>query len=460
MEMKIAREQTAPVWFYSLAVLITQLDGGAVSTLLSSIMHQYQLTPTAVSWVSGLYTLGLVIATPVVANWADLFGERRVFLSELALWFVGALVTFIAPSYSLVLVGRLLQAAGDCGIIVMSIDAMIAAARRNHQGRKVSLMGIMSGLAALLAPIIAGITLGTTGDWHNFYGLMLPLLAVLFLLGWKVLPHESGQPQYSADWLGALVFSAGLAAWMLALMFAQHLLNYLVLVVSLVIIGIIFFALFIRIEHRLPTTRLPFLPLKLLRQYSYRQTILLGTIGGMFFALFVYIPTYLSASFGLSAQAAGMMLTAPGLGSLLGAFLGGLLVDRAGNRLTMVSATSLLALSTLGIALTITNLRAFLGLAFLMGIGIGALMSAPLQVIAGRLAGRNNRAQAIGGLSAGKKIGLTIAPLLFATSMDLLSKGHQLSTASFQSIFFIAAALAVICLIIAAVMPLGEINHE
>lgn len=460
MEMKIAREQTAPVWFYSLAVLITQLDGGAVSTLLSSIMHQYQLTPTAVSWVSGLYTLGLVIATPVVANWADLFGERQVFLSELALWFVGALVTFIAPSYSLVLVGRLLQAAGDCGIIVMSIDAMIAAARRNHQGRKVSLMGIMSGLAALLAPIIAGITLGTTGDWHNFYGLMLPLLAVLFLLGWKVLPHESGQLQYSADWLGALVFSAGLAAWMLALMFAQHLLNYLVLVVSLVIIGIIFFALFIRIEHRLPTTRLPFLSLKLLRQYSYRQTILLGTIGGMFFALFVYIPTYLSASFGLSAQAAGMILTAPGLDSLLGAFLGGLLVDRAGNRLTMVSATSLLALSTLGIALTITNLRAFLGLAFLMGIGMGALMSAPLQVIAGRLAGRNNRAQAIGGLSAGKKIGLTIAPLLFATSMDLLSKGHQLSTASFQSIFFIAAALAVICLIIAAVMPLGEVNHE
>lgn len=460
MEMKIAREQTAPVWFYSLAVLITQLDGGAVSTLLSSIMHQYQLTPTAVSWVSGLYTLGLVIATPVVANWADLFGERQVFLSELALWFVGALVTFIAPSYSLVLVGRLLQAAGDCGIIVMSIDAMIAAARRNHQGRKVSLMGIMSGLAALLAPIIARITLGTTGDWHNFYGLMLPLLAVLFLLGWKVLPHESGQLQYSADWLGALVFSAGLAAWMLALMFAQHLLNYLVLVVSLVIIGIIFFALFIRIEHRLPTTRLPFLSLKLLRQYSYRQTILLGTIGGMFFALFVYIPTYLSASFGLSAQAAGMILTAPGLGSLLGAFLGGLLVDRAGNRLTMVSATSLLALSTLGIALTITNLRAFLGLAFLMGIGMGALMSAPLQVIAGRLAGRNNRAQAIGGLSAGKKIGLTIAPLLFATSMDLLSKGHQLSTASFQSIFFIAAALAVICLIIAAVMPLGEVNHE
>lgn len=87
-------------------------------------------------------------------------------------------------------------------------------------------------------------------------------------------------------------------------------------------------------------------------------------------------------------------------------------------------------------------------------------MSAPLQVIAGRLAGHSNRAQAIGGLSAGKKVGLTIAPLLFATSMDLLSMGHHLTTASFQSIFFISAALAVVCLIIAAIMPLGEANHE
>ena len=80
----------------------------------------------------------------------------------------------------------------------------------------------------------------------------------------------------------------------------------------------------------------------------------------MFLALFVYIPTYLSVSFGLSAQTAGMMLTAPGLGSLIGAFLGGLLVDRTGNRFTMVSATGLIALSTLGITLTITNLRATL----------------------------------------------------------------------------------------------------
>lgn len=53
-----------------------------------------------------------------------------------------------------------------------------------------------------------------------------------------------------------------------------------------------------------------------------------------------------------------------------------------------------------------------------------------------------------------------IAPLLFATSMDLLSAGRRLTTASFQSIFFIAAVLAVICLIIAAIMPLGEVNHE
>lgn len=460
MEEKLTREQVAPVWFYSLAVLITQMDSGAISTFLSSIMRQYQLTSAGASWASGLYTLGLVVATPVVANLVELVGERRVFLSELCLWFIGALITFIAPNYAIVLIGRLIQAIGDCGIIVMSIDAMIAVAQHNHQGRKVSLMGIMSGLAALIAPIIAGITLGVSGNWHQFYGLMLPLIFIMFLLGWRVLPDQANYHKQHADNYGAVTFSAGLTCWMLALTFAQHLRQYSLLVIALVILGIICFGVFHRVERRLDNQQLPFLPLKLLHQSTYRNTVLLGTIGGMFFALFIYIPTYASTTFNMSLQAAGMTLTAPGLGSIVGSVLGGIIVDRFGNRTSLVTAAILLIISTLGIAVTITSLPVFFILSFIMGIGMGTLMSSPLQVMAGRLAGHGTRAQAIGGLSAGKKVGLTIAPLLFATGMDLLMANGQLTTASFRSIFVIAAILSLICLIISFRMPMGGINNE
>lgn len=448
MEAKLTREQVAPVWFYSLAVLVTQMDNGAISTFLSSIMRQYSLSSADASWSSGLYTIGLVVGTPIVASLIELFGQRRVFLSELSLWFVGALITFVAPTYAIMLTGRLIQAVGDCGIIVMSIDAMIAVARHNHQGRKVSLMGIMSGLAALIAPILAGITLGVSGNWHQFYGLMLPVIFLLFLVGWKVLPEQSQIHKQKADIAGAITFNAGLTCWMLALTLAQHLRQHRLLVGVLLILGIICFWGFHRVEQHLDKQQMPFLPLDLLRKAAYRNVVLLGTIGGMFFALFIYIPTYASTTFNMSLQAAGMTLTAPGLGSIIGSILGGIIVDRFSNRASLVTASVMLTISTLGIAATITSLQTFLLLSFVMGVGMGTLMSAPLQVMAGRLAGHGTRAQAIGGLSAGKKVGLTIAPLLFATGMNLLMANGQLTIASFRSIFIIAAVLALVCLII------------
>lgn len=459
MEVNLAKSQTtAPAWFYGLAVLVTQMDGGAVSTLLSAVTKEYQLTSTSASWMAGLYTLLLVIATPVVANAADLYGQRKVFLAELALWFAGALVTYMGPTYLVVLLGRALQAIGDCGIIVMSVDAMMTLARQNHQGRKVSLMGIMSGLAALLAPIVAGMTLGISDNWHNFYGIMCPLILLLFLIGWKVLPTATGSSTKQADRAGAVVFSAGLACWMLALTFAQQIQQLGVMVVILALVGLAFFVAFPSLESRLSDDYQPFLPINLFKQRAYRDTVILGVIGGMFFAVFIYIPTYAETTFNLSAQSAGMMLTSPGLGSIIGSFVGGVLVDRFGNRQALVLSSALMLIATVTIAVTITSSTAFLVASFIMGIGMGAFMSAPLQVVAGRLAGREARAEAIGGISAGKKVGLTIAPLLMATSMDALANSTGLTLNSFRSIFIIAAVLALICLIISATMPLSDAN--
>lgn len=460
MEKSLVQEKIAPVWFYSLAVLITQLDGGAVSTLLSSVMKQYAISSATASWMSGLYTLGLVIATPVVANLIDIYGERRLFLAELACWFAGALVTFLGPNYEVVLAGRAIQAVGDCGIIVMSIDAMIVSARANHQGRKVSLMGIMSGLAALLAPIVAGLTVASTQNWHSFYGLMLPLIFILFLLGWKVLPNQVQTREKHSDRAGAIVFSLGLATWMVALTLAQQIQRFWPVVLILIIVGMICFAFFPAIERRLPGNRQPFLPLKLLKKRTYLAAVILGTLGGMFFPLFVYIPTYGEQVFHLPVQMAGMILTAPGLGSIIGSAIGGVMVDKAGTRTTLIAASCLMMLATVGIVFTITSLSSFLLFSFVMGCGMGALMSAPLQVIAGRLAGHNDRAEAIGGLSACKKVGLTIGPLFFATSMDLLAKGGRLTILSFQSIFMLAALIALICVGIAAIMPRGGNDNE
>lgn len=450
-----------PIWLYALAVFITQMDGGAISTLLSSISRSFNLSSISASWVAGLYTLGLVIGTPIASNLSDLYGTKKVFLSELALWFVGSLITFLSPNYVIMLVGRLIQALGDGGIIVLSINVVLRAAKQNKQGRKVSVIGVIAGLSAIFGPIIAGMGLGITGSWRTFYGILMPVLVILFLLAWRFLDNIQGQPGQKTDYWGILTFTLALCSAMLALSFAQHIQTYAILIVVLLIIAIISAELFIRHERQLNADKMPFLPVKLLKQPAYVLTILLGALGGMLFSIFVYIPTYVHVIFHLPTRLAGMVLVGTGLGSVIGSYLGGWLVDKRGMRTTLLYASGIIGIMSLAIAITISNLQAFMVLSFVFGIGLGTLMSAPLQVIAGRLADPEDHVQAIGGLSTTKKIGTTVAPLFFATVIQLSAKNGVPGIASFRNMFILVIFIAIGCILATIKIPFeGRISDH
>lgn len=437
---------STPVWFFMAIVFITQLDGGAVPTMLPSITRTFGLSTMGSSWVVGLYTLGLVVGTPITSNLSDAHGTRKVFLGELALWFLGCLMTALSPNYPVMLTGRFIQSLGDSGIMVLSMNVLLQRAHKSNQGRKVSTVGVIAGLSAMVSPVLSGMLLGITHGWRAYYFMMLPFLALLFILAWFLMGESATDRTWRTDYLGLGSFSLALAALMLAVTFMQYSTTYLAVILCSLLVTLIAGAVFIIHERGLSGNRqtMPFLPLHLLRAPAYTLTLLLGTLGGMLFSLFVYIPTYVHTIFGLPVRTAGMVMVGVGFGSVVGSWLGGLLVDRYGNRFTLVFSSSLIGLMALAITLTLRNLQTFMVLSFMMGIGLGTMMSSPLQVLVGRLAGPDNRMQAIGGLSACKKIGTTIAPLIFASAIQLGKVEGQAGLASYRNMFLVVIVIALV----------------
>ena len=449
---------STPIWFFMVIVFITQLDGGAVPTMLPSITRTFNLTTMGSSWVVGLYTLGLVVGTPITSNLSDAHGTRKVFLWELAFWFAGCLMTAISPNYAVMLSGRFVQSLGDSGIMVLSMNVLLQRARRNNQGRKVSTVGIIAGLSAMVSPVLSGMLLGITHGWRAYYYMMLPFLAILFILAWFMMGDSQTGQAWKTDYLGLSSFSITLALLMVAITFLQYGAAYLPLIIGCLLVALVAGSVFLVHEHSLGGSKetLPFLPIRLLKLPSYGLTLLLGTLGGMLFSLFVYIPTYVHSVFGLQVRLAGMVMVGVGLGSVVGSWLGGLLVDKFGYRTTLVFSSSLIGLMALVITLTLHNLQLFMVLSFLMGVGMGSMMSSPLQVIAGRLAGPENRMQAIGGLSACKKIGTTIAPLLFASSIELGKVGGQAGLASYRNMFLVVIVIALVNIGLTYCIPFSQ----
>ena len=449
---------STPVWFFMVIVFITQLDGGAVPTMLPSITRTFGLTTMGSSWVVGLYTLGLVVGTPITSNLSDAHGTRKVFLWELAFWFLGCLMTAVSPNYAVMLLGQFIQSLGDSGIMVLSMNVLLQRARRNNQGRKVSTVGIIAGLSAMVSPVLSGMLLGITHGWRAYYFLMLPFLAVLFILSLFMMGDSQTDRVWKTDYLGLGSFSIALALLMVAITFLQYGTAYLALIIGCLLVAVVAGAIFLVHERILGDAKdtMPFLPIHLLKLPSYGLTLLLGTLGGMFFSLFVYIPTYVHSVFGLPVRSAGMVMVGVGLGSVVGSWLGGLLVDKFGYRTTLVFSSSLIGLMALVITLTLHNLPLFMVLSFLMGVGMGSMMSSPLQVIAGRLAGPENRMQAIGGLSACKKIGTTIAPQLFASAIELGKVGGKAGLASYRNMFLVVIVIALVNIVLTYCIPFSQ----
>lgn len=447
-----------PLWFFMVIVFITQLDGGAVPTMMPSITRTFGLTTIGSSWVVGLYTLGLVVGTPITSNLSDAHGTRKVFLWELAFWFLGCLMTAVSPNYAVMLLGRFIQSLGDSGIMVLSMNVLLQRARRNDQGRRVSTVGIIAGLSAMVSPVLSGGLLGITHGWRAYYFMMLPFLAILFILAWFLMGDSQTDRAWKTDYLGLGSFSIALALLMVAITFLQYGTTYLALIIGCLLVAVAAGAVFLVHERNLGDSKetMPFLPIRLLKLPSYGITLLLGTLGGMFFSLFVYIPTYVHSVFGLPVRSAGMVMVGVGLGSVVGSWLGGLLVDKFGYRTTLVFSSSLIGLMALVITLTLHNLQLFMLLSFLMGVGMGSMMSSPLQVIAGRLSGLENRMQAIGGLSACKKIGTTIAPLLFASAIELGKVGGQAGLASYRNMFLVVIVIALVNIGLTYCIPFSQ----
>jgi EmrB/QacA subfamily drug resistance transporter len=337
------RTQTWVLGLAATASFMVVLDLLVVSTALSTIRRDLGASLEQLEWTVNAYTLSFAVLLMTASALGDRFGRRRVFAAGLGLFAAASAACALSPNAGTLIAARAVQGAGAATILPLALAVLNTAFPPERRGWAMGIYGGVTGLAALLGPVVGGaITQGISWQW--IFWINVPIAALAIPLVLARVPESFG-PAAGLD-LRGLALSA-LAAlglvWGLVRGNAAGWGSPEVLVA--VLGGAALAVAFVLAELR---ARTPMLPMRLFRSRAFsagNATIFFlnaSLTGGVFL-----MAQFLQVGLGHRPLAAGLGMLPWGIAPFLIGPRAGALVDRIGERPLIAGG---LVLQTIGLA--------------------------------------------------------------------------------------------------------------
>jgi DHA2 family metal-tetracycline-proton antiporter-like MFS transporter len=320
-------EKRKVIFLLCSVLMFSVMNGTMFMIAIPEIAQYFSLLPSQVSWVVTGYIIFYAIGALMYGKLADIYPLKRLLTIGLILFATGSLFGFFASNYFMVVLARMIQAAGAATVPAL----VFIAPSRYFPTEKGKVLGIISSTMAIasgIGPVIGGFIAGAFGWQYLFIISFFVILTVPFF--WYWLPEEEKQ-EGKVDIPGALLMGVGMASFILFITTFN---------VSFLITSLILLSLF---TWRIMKTKYPFIRPDLFRNVPFRTTIFTSFLGIFtMFSMMFLLPLLLSEVNGLTTQSIGFVLF-PGAvcAALIGGFVGRL-TDRIGSRPVVYLALALM----------------------------------------------------------------------------------------------------------------------
>jgi EmrB/QacA subfamily drug resistance transporter len=317
----------------ALGSAVAMLDGTVVGIALPTIGRDFGAGLSTLQWTVTAYTLTLSALILIGGSLGDHYGRRRVFVIGVV-WFAAAsLLCGVALNASMLIAARALQGVGGAMLTPGSLAIIQSSFRREDRAQAIGFWSGFSGVATAIGPFVGGYLI-TAASWRWIFLLNLPLVAAVVWIALRHVPdtRESGVLG-RLDISGAVLASAGLAAFVYGLIEGPVYGWSSPVVVVAIVAGVLILAAFIWWERRVAH---PMLPLSIFasRQFSGANVVTFVVYGALGGALFL-VPIQLQQVLGYSPLASGVALLPITLVMLTLSARAGRLSQRIGPRLPM-----------------------------------------------------------------------------------------------------------------------------
>ena len=206
------------------AIILAVLSLGGISyALLQSlvvpalpeIQASLHTSESTVGWMLTGFLLSASVATPILGRLGDMYGKERLLLLVLVILALGTLVSAVASSLPVMILGRVIQGTGG-GIFPLAFSIVRDEFPRERVPGAIGLVSSLLGIGAGAGVVLAGIVTAHL-SYHWLFWFPLTLIGLTAYLTWRYVPESPIKTPAEINYRATALMTSGISALLLGI---------------------------------------------------------------------------------------------------------------------------------------------------------------------------------------------------------------------------------------------------
>jgi DHA2 family lincomycin resistance protein-like MFS transporter len=341
---EISRSDMRVIWLLLVAAFVAILNETTMGIAIPHLNTDLGIPPELGQWLTSAFMLTMAVVIPTTGFILQRFTTRQVFIAAMTAFSLGTLVALIAPGFGVLLVGRVIQAAGTGVMMPLLMTTIMNVVPPQSRGRMMGRVGLVISLAPAIGPTVAGAVLESL-NWRALFAIILPIALIALGMGVKWMTNLGETRRVPLDVLSIPLAALGFGGIVFGLsQFGSEGGSGETAGITALVVGAVSLALFVWRQLRLQGAGKALLDLRVFRATNFTFAVIIMAILALsMFGTLTLLPQYLQNVAGLNALQSGLILLP---GSVLMGLLGpvmGRVYDARGTRPLLIPGTILVA---------------------------------------------------------------------------------------------------------------------
>jgi len=355
----------------------------ALNIALQNIINGFGISASSAQWLTTVYLLTLGVLVPISGLIMQWFTTRQLFLTSLVLSIIGTFIAAVAPSFSVLLIARVVQAIGTALLLPLMFNTILNIIPAHRRGKAMGLIGLVIMFAPAVGPTISGIIIDKL-TWHWIFWFSLPLLLVALVFGAFFMQNVTQLTKPKIDILSIILSTIGFGGVVYGFSHAGEGGGWGdPIVIVAIVAGVLSLILFSIRQVKMDQ------PMMNLNAFKYPMfvlgLILIFVSMMVMLSSMILLPMYLQTSLALTPLVAGLTMLPGGLiNGLLSPVMGGLF-DKFGPRFLVTPGLIIITLVMLGFSTISVDTSA----GFIIGLHIALMIAVSMVMMPAQTNGLN-----------------------------------------------------------------------